>query len=179
MAGGRAAVRPEPLWVATVPANGGLAEGSRGRDLRGFREPGRTQWQHMGGPPNAPLTGGRTHASGSAQGRTGILPLAARKQLVQVGDSPFRRVCQSILTAKTTGLADAQVGLVTPMMIHEKKQDDASTKELRVQLPVDYVIKLRMLKILRGTDMRDLVKYALDMYFAEARAEQTKNAIIG
>ncbi len=64
------------------------------------------------------------------------------------------------------------------MMINERHAR-ADVKELRVQLPVEYLIRLHSLKILKGREIRESVEAALDMYFEsinEASATSIKTS---
>lgn len=52
------------------------------------------------------------------------------------------------------------------MMIREKKPDTARSKEVKVIIPVDHLVRLHSMKVLTGKHISDTVTEALDAYFA-------------
>lgn len=63
------------------------------------------------------------------------------------------------------------------MMIDEfqtRKKAELSTddREIKVKIPLDYHIKLHTVKVVRGQNISDTVKLALEGYFNELRMEK-------
>ena len=63
------------------------------------------------------------------------------------------------------------------MMIDEyqtRKKMELSTddREIKVKIPLDYHIKLHTVKVVRGQNISDTVKLALEGYFNELRMEK-------
>lgn len=54
------------------------------------------------------------------------------------------------------------------MMIREAKKDARTTREMKVNLPLELHIRLHESKILAGERICDVVARALDAYFLEA-----------
>ena len=64
------------------------------------------------------------------------------------------------------------------MMIDEfqtrrKGEGTDDEREIKVKIPLDYHIKLHTVKVVRGQNISDTVKLALQNYFNELRLEKT------
>jgi FKBP-type peptidyl-prolyl cis-trans isomerase (trigger factor) len=57
---------------------------------------------------------------------------------------------------------------------HERQKGEAlgEDKEIKVKIPLDYHIKLHTVKVVKGQNISDTVKIALERYFEGLRAEQ-------
>ena len=63
------------------------------------------------------------------------------------------------------------------MMIDEyntrrKQEMTSEEREIKVKIPLDYHIKLHTVKVVRGQNISDTVKLALEGYFNELRLEK-------
>lgn len=52
------------------------------------------------------------------------------------------------------------------MLIREPKREPNRSKEVKVVIPVDHLVRLHSMKVLTGKHISDTVTEALDAYFA-------------
>lgn len=57
------------------------------------------------------------------------------------------------------------------MLIREPKRDANRSKEVKVVIPVDHLVRLHSMKVLTGKHISDTVTEALDAYFAHQNAQ--------
>ena len=56
------------------------------------------------------------------------------------------------------------------MLIREPKRETNRSKEVKVVIPVDHLVRLHSMKVLTGKHISDTVTEALDAYFARQNA---------
>ena len=61
------------------------------------------------------------------------------------------------------------------MLIREAKPDTHRSKEVKVIIPVDHLVRLHSMKVLTGKHISDTVTEALNEYFARQNAQMVRH----
>ena len=61
--------------------------------------------------------------------------------------------------------------MIDEYQLRRKGEDLTEEKEIKVKIPLDYHIKLHTVKVVKGQNISDTIKFALQHYFEELRAE--------
>jgi len=63
--------------------------------------------------------------------------------------------------------------MIDEFQTRRKGEGTDDEREIKVKIPLDYHIKLHTVKVVRGQNISDTVKLALQNYFNELRLEKT------